>query len=56
MKLLIWFLCILAASLIRTFFELYGVTFGAIPVVILYGLTIFIAKKLCEKWDKKHGE
>ena len=52
MKFLIWFLCILANSIITTIIKEAGVILGAIPTVILFGATMWLAKTLCKKWDE----
>lgn len=52
MKFLIWFLCIFANALITTLIKDAGVILGAIPTVILYGATFWLARTLCKKWDE----
>lgn len=52
MKFLIWFLCIFANALITTLIKETGVILGAIPTVILYGATIWLARTLCKKWEE----
>ena len=52
MKVLIWFLCIFANALITTLIKEAGVILGAIPTVILYGATFWLARTLCKKWDE----
>ena len=52
MKFLIWFLCIFAYALIKTLIKETGVMLGGIPTVILVGVTILLARLLCEKWDE----
>lgn len=52
MKFSIWFLCIFANALITTLIKETGVILGAIPTVVLYGATIWLAKTLCKKWDE----
>lgn len=44
MKFLIWFLCIYANALITTLIKEAGVILGAIPTVILYGATFWLAR------------
>ena len=51
MKVLIWISCLFFASAITTL-----TTLGAIPVGILYAVTIFIAQQLCKCWDIKKVE
>ena len=52
MKFLIWFLCIFSNALITTLIKESGVILGAIPTVILYGATFWLARALCKKWDE----
>lgn len=52
MKFLIWFLCFIVNALITTLIKETGVILGAIPTVILYGATIWLARTLCKKWDE----
>lgn len=52
MKFLIWFLCFFANALITTLIKEAGVILDAIPTVILYGVTIWLARTLCKKWDE----
>lgn len=54
MKVLIWFLCLLVASIIQTIIGFAGYQLGAIPVMILYGITYAVARKLCEVWEYNH--
>lgn len=52
MKVLIWFLCILAYSIITTLIKECGIILGGIPTVILFGGTMWLARTLCTKWDE----
>ena len=52
MKVLIWVLCIFVNALVTTIVKESGVILGAIPTVILYGVTIWLARTLCKKWDE----
>lgn len=52
MKFLIWFLCIFANAIITTIIKEAGVILGAIPTVILFGATMWLARTLCKKWDE----
>ncbi len=52
MKVLIWFLCIFANALITTFFRRNGVILGAIPAMVLFWGTMWLAQALCKKWDE----
>ena len=48
-KTLIWFSAIFVASAISTVCIMGNIQLGAIPIMILYGGAIWIAKKLCAK-------
>lgn len=52
MKFLIWFLCVFASALITTLIKEAGVMWGAIPTVILFSATVWLARTLCKKWDE----
>lgn len=53
MKVLIWVLCFFANALITTVLkEELGIGLGAIPTILLFGGTIWLARTLCKKWDK----
>lgn len=52
MKIFIWFLCILANAIITTVIKESGVILGAIPSVLLFGGTMWLARTLCKKWDE----
>lgn len=51
MKVLIWFLCIFANALITTIIKYNGIILGAIPSVLLFAGTMWLARTLCKKWD-----
>ena len=51
MKVLIWFGCFFVMGAIQTVFKGIGISLGAILTVILYSLTFFAAKKLCNIYD-----
>lgn len=53
MKILIWFLCTLGYALITTILKLNGISLGALPTAILFGLTLWLARKLCKLWDER---
>ena len=53
MKVLIWVLCLFLNALITTIIKDNGVILGAIPTVILYGVTIWLARTLCKRWDER---
>ena len=51
MKILIWILCIFANALISTVLRQSGILLGAIPTMIFFGGTLWVARFLCKKWD-----
>lgn len=53
MKFLIWFGCFFACVIIQVVLKNMGLILGGIPMVLLYGSSCWIAKKLCAKWDGK---
>ena len=53
MKVLIWVVCFFVNALVTTIVKESGVILGAIPTVILYGVTIWLARTLCRKWDER---
>lgn len=54
MKILIWFGCLLAATLLNT---LLGAATGfQAGYLIVYLAVAFVAKKLCAKWDERKAE
>ncbi len=56
MKVLIWVLCFFLNALISAIIKGNGVILGAIPTVILYGVTIWLARTLCKKWDEHKAD
>lgn len=52
MKVLIWFLCIFACAIITSLIKETGIILGAIPTVILFTGTMWLARTLCKKWDE----
>lgn len=52
MKILIWLLCLTIYSLIEVGLQYSGIWLGAVPTVILFGITCTIAYVLCKKYDK----
>lgn len=52
MKVLIWLLCFFVNGLITTLIRESGVILGAIPTVILFASTMWLARTLCQKWDE----
>lgn len=51
MKALIWISCCSAASLISAFLLDLGMIIGGIPSALLFGGAVWLAFKLCEKYD-----
>lgn len=51
MKILIWFLCMLAYGVITTFINGIGITLGGMPTFILIGMAMALAYILCKVWD-----
>ena len=51
MKFLIWFICIFANAIITVIIRNHGIILGALPAMVLYGLTFWLARTLCRKWD-----
>lgn len=49
MKILIWFLCILANSIITAIIKANGIILGGIPTFIMYMITFAVARTLCRK-------
>lgn len=58
MKVLIWILCFFANALITTVLKESGILLGAIPTMILFGATLWLARTLCKKWGehKERGD
>ncbi len=52
MKILIWFLCVLVASMIETSIEMKGVLLGAIPTLLIWSIPIAAARYFCRMWDE----
>ena len=52
MKILIWFLCLLAAAVLSAAAAAMGIRLGAIPVFVIYFCSFYSAKKLSKKWEE----
>lgn len=52
MKVLIWIVCFLVMSVVVTYLNGSGIFLGGIPTIILFGITFWIAKTLCKKYDE----
>ena len=52
MKGLIWFMCVVANAVFTIIFNANGILLGAIPTMILFGTTFWLARTLCKKWDE----
>ena len=53
MKVLIWIGCCLIPIIVNTTFLEMGIRLGGIPTGLLYGGSIYLANKLCKKWDMR---
>jgi hypothetical protein len=51
MKVLIWIGCCGTASFVSMLLADFGIILGGIPMALLYGGAVWLAIKLCEKWD-----
>lgn len=56
MKALIWFGCMFALSLITTACRTSGIILGAIPMMLLGGGAVWVARKLCKNLDEQKKE
>ena len=52
MKILIWMVCFLGCAITQMIIKDQGIILGGIPTALLFGMTWFIAQKLCKIWDK----
>ncbi|MBQ8495108.1 MAG: zinc ribbon domain-containing protein [Clostridia bacterium] len=53
MKILIWILCFFVNSFITTLIKTeIGINLGAIPTILMYAATFWLARTLCKKWDE----
>ncbi len=55
MKVIIWLACFFVNALITTAFRSNGILLGAIPTVLLFSATVWVARALCRKWDDHKG-
>ena len=53
MTFLIWFVCILVLAAIQAAIRSSGVILGAIPTMLMFGLTLFIASSLSKSCLEK---
>lgn len=53
MKVLIWIGCIFGGSLLWTMATYAGIG-GALPMIIIEGGAMYLASRLCKKYDEKH--
>ena len=56
MKALIWFVSFFCMAVIQMIIKDSGIILGGIPTALLFGLTWFVAQKLCKKWDNRKKE
>lgn len=52
MKVLIWVVCFFCSAVTQVIIKEQGIILGGIPTALLFGATWFVAKKLCDLWDK----
>ena len=58
MKVFIWIMCFFLNAFLSTILSECGIRLGAIPTVVLYGTTIWLARTFCKKWGnyKEHRD
>lgn len=56
LKVFIWVSCYLFLAFFQTAARESGIIIGAIPLILLYSLLFWIAKKLCNYWDERQAE
>ena len=56
MRALIWFGCMFALSLITTACKTSGIILGGIPMMLLGGGAVWVARKLCKNLDEQKKE
>lgn len=56
MKVLIWFVSFFCMAVIQMIIKDSGIILGGIPTALLFGLTWFVAQKLCKIWDNRKKE
>lgn len=56
MKVLIWIGCFFVNAVIQVVLKYMGITLGALPVMLLFGVSYWLARRLCQKWDARKGE
>ncbi len=54
MKVLIWVGCVFAYAVVTVLINSSGIMLGAIPTVLLFGGTMWLARTLCSKYDENH--
>lgn len=53
MKVLIWIVCFFCMAVVQMIVKDSGIILGGIPTALLFGLTWFVAQKLCKKWGNR---
>jgi len=53
MKVVIYVVCFFVMSLIQSACRVNGIILGAIPTVLLYLGTFWLARALCKAWDNR---
>ena len=56
MKIFIWLFCFFVVTAIQTAAHETGVVLSGIPLMLLYGLACWSAKKLCARWDQRQAQ
>ncbi len=51
----IWIACFFCLVMVQVFIKYQGVILGAIPTMILYGFTLWLARTLASKWKKRQA-
>lgn len=54
MKVLIWIACFFVYGIVDTLINYTGMRLGGVPTIILFAITIWIAKSLCSSWDDRN--
>jgi TRAP-type uncharacterized transport system fused permease subunit len=52
---LIWIACFLGLAIVQVLIKYQVITLGAIPTMILFGLTWWLARTLASKWKKRQA-
>lgn len=52
MKFLIWFMCFFVCAVIQVIIKNTGFILGGVPTALLFGLTYWVARSICKRWDQ----